>query len=176
MLTAVSLLAEDNPKNAVSFSFASSNSTIAYRRSFGAFAALVSAGYSEYTFHDIDTNYGNRNYDFHSWTAGAGLRRYLVVKNAVQVFAQADLSRSLNAQYGVIAVTGTTGCDKPRATTAALTGGVEYHLSRSISIEGAAGISGSRTVSRCTGDSFSYYDTSHSISTFRSAVALNFYF
>lgn len=176
LLVVMPLLAEDHPKNAISFSFADTSSTIAYRRSFGPFAAIVNAGYEKVAFSEVDNN-GNRfTSDMRAWTIGAGLRRYLATKDRVQPFLEADLSRSIPGEPGVAVVGVANGCDRPRDTAASLSGGVEYHVTRSISVEGAAGISASRGVSRCSSDTFSEYSASRFIGTFRSAVALNIYF
>jgi len=174
ILASVSLFAADAPKNAVSFSFTNSSSTIGYRRSFGAFAALVNAGYSKLSFSESEGDGTHGTAELHAWTLGAGLRRYLATKNALHVFAQADVSRSIAAPYAVIG--GVSECDKLRQTSGSLSGGVEYHVSRNVSLEGTAGVSAGEAVSRCTSSSFSDLSTTRSIGTFRSALTLNFYF
>jgi len=178
LLAVVPLMAQDAPKQAVSFSFANRDSTIAYRHNFGAYAGLISVGYQKFSETQIDAGTGTTStFEDAGWTVGAGIRRYLARMDQVRPYVQFDLTRSINF-FGGSAVAGTAGgqCDKPRETTALLTGGVEYHVTRAISVEGAAGVQQSRYVDRCSGPSFDYYTTSRSIGTFRSAVALNFYF
>jgi hypothetical protein len=172
------LMAEDAPKQAVSFSFGNSSSTIGYRHNFGKYAGLITAGYQKFSVTQIDSQTGTAvTGKDDGWTLGAGIRRYLARRDQVQPYVQFDLERSINF-FGTTVVTGSVSgqCDKPRTTTASLTGGVEYHVTRSISIEGAAGVQQSTYADRCSGPAFSYYTSYRSVGTFRSAVTLNFYF
>ena len=172
LLLAPHLFAAETPKNALSFAFNSSDPTIAYRRSFGMFAGLISGSYSRFSYDYSVTGAPNSKQTDHAWTLGAGLRRYLATKTALQPFVQFDISRS--APTAGTAVVGT--CGSTHFSAAWLTGGAEYHVTPSVSIEGRTGIQASRVSSRCSGSDFSVRNDSRGFSTFRSAVSLNFYF
>jgi hypothetical protein len=164
--------AADAPKNALSFSFSNSDPSISYRRSFGMFAGLISGSYAHFSYDTSQTDGPSASNSGHDWTLGVGLRRYLAAKTAVQPFVQFDIGRSVPTTSAVIGGT----CGTSHADTASLTGGAEYHFTPSISIEGRAGLAGSKFSTRCSSPEFSFHDDSRTISTFRSAVSLNFYF
>jgi hypothetical protein len=167
------LSAADASKNAVSFSFASSDNSIAYRRSFGMFAGLISAGYSSFSFDSSDSQGNHQKESDHAWTLGVGLRRYIAAKTPVHPFIQLDVSRSVPGTGGVAVG---ASCDASHFNSGTFTGGAEYHFTPSISIEARAGISATKSSERCSSTDLTFREDVRTLNTFRSAVALNFYF
>jgi hypothetical protein len=137
------------------------------------FASLISGSYSHFSYDSSATGFPDQQESANAWTLGAGLRRYLTAKTSLQPFIQLDVSRS--TPTNAVGVVG-GGCAPSHLDSGALTGGAEYHVTPSISIEGRAGIQGSSYSARCSGSDFSARTDSRTLSTFRSAVALNFYF
>lgn len=172
VLFAPHLIAADAPNNALSFTFSNADNTIAYRRSFGMFAGLISAGYSKYSYDSSDSSGNHTNNSSHVWSLGAGLRRYLAAKSQLQPFVQADFARSTP---GIVAV-GVGACGPYHNNTGTISGGAEYHVTPAISIEGRAGLSASSASTRCSSTDYSYRTDSRTLGTFRSAIGLNFYF
>jgi hypothetical protein len=169
LLIAVPAFSDDPPKQAVSFATGiTEDNSIAYRHLFGPYAGLVSLGYLHSSQHQTNSDGVNDHSTFSSWNAGVGLRRYFNRQAQVTPFLEADAKRAFPSNFS-------SGCETYNYS-GTLGGGAEYHITRALSLEGMAGVAFSRGGGRCTGEGLQSNDDFRQVSTFRSAIALSFYF
>jgi hypothetical protein len=174
LLIAFPTLAEDNPKQALSFSAGfNDNGSIAYRRLFGSYAALLNVGYEKSSFRQSNDIGLDIRQDSRFWQAGVGLRHYLSRQQQVTPFIQAEVDRSIPAGYA-------SDCPGFHTTSGTLGGGGEYHVTKAFSVEGMAGLGYNHTSQKCSATDLTgtvnYRYDSRSYGTFRSGVTINFYF
>jgi len=168
MVFALSLAAAEpeKPKQALSFSVSHDDQMVSYLRLFGANAVLFDAGYGRVTF-DASNSQGVHEKDTSQfWEAGVGFRHYLR-QEQMQPFVQADYIHGEPTNLP---------CGGAKVDTGRVGGGLEYHLSRNFAVEGYAGLVRSTTSGRCHSDTFESTTTARQFGTFRSAIAVNFYF
>jgi len=149
----------------ITFSVAQSGNDVSFRRLFGnEWAALATLGYSHGTGFAVTSTGGSVDSD--SWSLGLSGRRY---------FAAADLRpfAELGAGERWISIGDCTRVHNPFASAG---GGVEYHVAPRVSIEGSAGLSYSEFNQRCSAGGITNEFRQHSLSTFRSALSITFYF
>jgi hypothetical protein len=165
LCTATGLFAQTQThRNGVTFSVAQASNEVAFRRLFGTqWAGLASLGYDRGTVFST-ADLGSVEAD--SWGVGLAARRY---------FAPADLRPFAEAGGGV-RWTDLPGCTHIRSPFASATGGVEYKVAERVSIEGNAGLTYSSISQRCEFNGITTNFNQHSLSTFRSALSLTFYF
>lgn len=156
-------------RTVLSFATSGSAGDIEGRRTFmnGRYVAIGFFGYAQETF---DGTYGKNT--GHMTELGAGLRRNFALADQIRPFAQVDVFRSSGADTG--------GCSASPSLRYGGRGGVEYFVSPRISVEGTAGLAYGRSHVSCAGDGTitfpPYTTTTKIINTFRTALALNFYF
>jgi len=165
LFAAVDLLAQTpTHRYGVTFSVAQSSNEVAFRRLFGTqWAGLASLGYNHGT---VFSAVGSGTVTADSWSIGLAGRRY---------FAPSDL-RPFAEGGGGLRWTDLPGCPHIRSPFASATGGVEYKVAERVSIEGSAGLSYSSVSQRCEFDGIVTNYSQHSLSTFRSALSITFYF
>jgi len=102
-----------------------------------------------------------------SWALGAGVRR-VFVSEELRPFVEFDAS---------VRRTQLPGCGHISSPFGSLSGGVEYFVAKRVSIEGSAGVNYINISERCSSSDFGEirYDA-HTLSTFRSALSVTFYF
>lgn len=146
-----------------------SGGDLEYRRVFSdsRLVAIALFGYHEQSYSDGTGDH----FSAHLLDAGAGLRHNFTTADQFRPFIQGTITRSSYEQ------TASIQCDNQPYWSGAAAGGIEYFISPRFSVEGMGGLSYSRQRGRCgaTG-SGSYSFHSSQFSTFRSAVAINFYF
>ena len=161
---ATTLSAQTHPTG-LTFSVAQSGNDVAFRRLFGSqWAALATLGYSHGTAFSTAVPSGSTNADY--WSLGLSGRRYFA-PSELRPFAEAG---------GGMRWTEIAGCPRLRNPFATATGGVEYNIAPRVSIEGSAGLSYSAFSQRCEIGGVVSNFHQHSLSTFRSALSVTFYF
>jgi hypothetical protein len=151
----------------LTFSVGQSSNDVSFRRLFGnQWAALATLGYIHGSAFAVTTAGGTTEADSYSLELSG--RRY---------FAPSDLRPFVEAGGGLRWTDiDAPGCANVRSPFATASGGVEYHIAPRVSIEGTAGLSYSSFSQRCTVNGISTNFSQHSLSTFRSALSLTFYF
>ena len=163
LFTAATLSAQTH-RTGLTFSVGESSNEISFRRLFGPqWAALGSLGYSHGTIFSTP-DAGSSAVD--QWSVGLSARRY---------FAPAEL-RPFAQGGGGMRWTDLPGCAHLRSPFASATGGVEYKVAERVSIEGTAGLTYSSLSQRCEVNGVTSNFSQHSLSTFRSALSITFYF
>jgi len=166
LLAGSSLYAQDaTHRTGLTFSVGQQGNDISARRLFGnQWAALGSLGYSRGTGFGVA---GNGSVDVDSWTLTAGARRYFT-RTELRPFAEAGAG---------LRWTEVPGCSRLRNPYANVAGGVEYSIAPRVSIEGSAGLAYSEMQQRCVAmDGTEFRFNSDSLSTFRTALSVTFYF
>ena len=149
----------------ITFSVAQSGNDLSFRRLFGnEWAGLATLGYSHGN--NFIVNTAGQSSDIDTWSLGLSGRRY---------FASAELRPFAELGAGE-RWTDIGGCGHLRNPFAAATGGVEYHIAPRVSIEGSAGLSYSEFEQRCTVGGITNTFRQRSLTTFRSALSITFYF
>ena len=149
----------------ITFSVAQSGNDLSFRRLFGTqWAGLATLGYSHGNAFSATAIGASTSTD--SWQLGLSARRY---------FAPAELRPFAEIGAGERWVE-ISGCSHIRTPFATATGGVEYHIAPRVSIEGSAGLSYSQFEQQCTLAGTTNTFSQHSLSTFRSALSITFYF
>lgn len=168
VLVAATASAQTDPQThptGVTFSVAQSSNDFSFRRLFGKeWAGLATLGYSHGNSFAVAANGQSVSTD--SWSLGVSGRRYFA-PSELRPFAEAGVGERW-IDIG--------GCSKIRTPFASAGGGVEYHVAPRVSIEGSAGLSYSQFDQRCTVDGIPNNFSQHSLSTFRSALSITFYF
>ena len=164
-LAATTASAQTHPTG-LTFSVAQAGNDVSFRRLFGnQWAALATLGYSHGSAFAAAVPAG---VDTDSWSLGLTGRRY---------FAPSDLRPFVEAGGGLRWTDiESQGCGRVRSPFATASGGVEYNIAPRVSIEGTAGLSYSSFSQRCTVNGIGTNFSQHSLSTFRSALSLTFYF
>ena len=166
LLSAATLSAQTHP-NGITFGIGNSSSDIAVRHLFGnEWAALGTLGYSHGNAFAVDAS-GN-SHALTAWSLGLSARRYVKSGN-LRPFAEAGGGLRWNELGG-------TPCGSPHNPFATAGGGVEYKVAPQVSIEGSAGLSYSSFSQRCEVNGVVTRFHQNSLSTFRSALSLTFYF
>jgi hypothetical protein len=151
----------------ITFSVGQSSNDFSFRRLFGTqWAGLATLGYGHGTSFAVVSSGENASVPTDSWSLGLSGRRY---------FAPADLRPFAEVGVGE-RWTEISGCPHIRSPFASASGGVEYHIAPRVSIEGSAGLSYSQFEQRCNFNGFPTSFSQHSLSTFRSALSVTFYF
>ena len=166
LLSAATLSAQTHP-NGVTFGIGNASSDLAFRHLFGTqWAGLATLGYSYGTSFTTDVN--GESHPLTMWSLGVTARRYA---------RPGDLRPFAEAGGGVrwFNIAGTP-CGKPHNPFATAGGGVEYKVAPQVSIEGSAGLSYSSFTQRCEFDGVVTRTHQKTVSTFRSALSLTFYF
>lgn len=150
--------------------FAASNDSgdIEYRYMFhdSRLAVIALFGYSRQT--SKTTGVVTVRESTHALDLGLGLRHNFMTREQLRPFVQLDATRSSSGDScGSVFITPVWGYSG--------TGGAEYFLGRRFSVEGRAGVRYTRGSSNCAGSVFPK-SSFHEVSTFRSALAINFYF
>ena len=168
LFAAVDLAAQTpTHRNGFTFSVAQSSNEVAFRRLFGTqWAGLATLGYNRGTVFSTATETGSVNVQADSWGLGLAARRYFA-PSELRPFAEAG---------GGLRWTDFPNCSHLRSPFATATGGVEYKVAERVSIEGSAGLSYSSTSQRCEFNGIVSNFSQHSLSTFRSALSITFYF
>jgi hypothetical protein len=165
LLSAAALSAQTHP-NGITFGIGNSSSDIAVRHLFGnEWAALGTLGYSHGAIIAVDTNGGT--HPLTAWSLGLTARRY-IRPGDLRPFAEAGGGLRWSGNEGIC-----SGVHSPFATAG---GGVEYKVASQVSIEGSAGLSYSSFSQRCEFGGVVTHNHQNSLSTFRSALSLTFYF
>jgi hypothetical protein len=165
-LSAATISADTHP-NGITFGIGNSSSDIAVRHLFGnQWAGLATLGYSHGTAFYTDPS--GQSHALTAWSLGLTARRY-VKEGTLRPFAEAGAGLRYSSLGG-------TPCDNPRNPFATAGGGVEYKVAPQVSIEGSAGLDYSSFSQRCNFDGVVTRSHQNSLSTFRSALSLTFYF
>ena len=167
LLSATTLFAQDaEHRTGLTFSAGFGANDIAVRRMIGSeWAALGTLGYQRSN--AFVTTASSEPVDVDFWTLTAGARRYFAQK-PLRPFAEANLGLRL-MEF--------PGCGHLRNPYASAGGGVEYSIAPRVSIEGSAGLQYSDYNQRCTAnDGTGFRIDQHSLSTFRTALSVTFYF
>jgi hypothetical protein len=166
LLSGATLSAQTHP-NGITFGVGNASSDVAFRRLFGnQWAGLATLGYSHGNAFYTEPN--GQSHALTSWSFGLTARRY-VNEGALRPFAEAGGGLRYSSLGG-------TPCDNPRNPFASAGGGVEYKVAPQVSIEGSAGLNFSSFSQRCNFDGVVTRVHQNSLSTFRSALSLTFYF
>ena len=173
LFVAVPLFAQSEPaqseperKTGITFSVANAGGDVSFRRLLPPnWAVLGSLGYAKGTAYP--NAIGAPSADVTNWILSAGVRRYFA-SDELRPFAEASAGISW---YDL------PGCDATRSPRASAGGGVEYRVAKRVSIEGSAGLGYSKTTQRCEGfNGIEYRYEYDSLSTFRTALSVTFYF
>jgi hypothetical protein len=157
--------------NVLSFAASNSSADIEYRYMFhdSHLAAIAFLGYSEIS-SKFNSGAVNGHQSSHTLDLGAGLRHYFMPGEQLRPFVQADVIRSSSGES-------CTGIFVSPTWNYSATGGAEYFLGKRFSVEGRAGVRYQHGSSNCSGVVGGSTTTSfHVVTTFRSALAINFYF
>lgn len=168
LLAGTTFYAQDaDRRTGLTFTVGQPANDISFRRLIGSeWAALGSLGYSRGTAYGVTAG-GNEPVDIDSWTLTAAARRYFA-NDQLRPFAEAGAG---------LRMTEVPGCDHLRSPYANVSGGVEYRIAPRVSIEGSAGLSYSELQQRCTAfDGTVFRLDTDSLSTFRTALSVTFYF
>ena len=166
LLSAAPLLAQTHP-NGITFGIGNASSDIAVRHLFGnEWAALGTLGYSHGAVAVIDVS--GESHPLTSWSLGLTARRYVKGGN-LRPFAEAGGGLRWND-------IGFGSCGSTHNPFATAGGGVEYKVAPQVSIEGSAGLSYWSFSQRCEVNGVVTRVHQNSLSTFRSALSLTFYF
>lgn len=164
------------------FSFSTSTSStvfggsdIEYRHMFAdsRLAAIFFAGFGQESF--TITGSTSSHGSIHSTDLGAGLRRNFTPGEQLRPFVQVDVGRSSSGDS-----CGSISASPTWNYTAS--GGAEYFLGKRFSVEGRAGLRYARGSLNCSavgGGAVGvggFSQSERSVATFRSALAVNFYF
>jgi len=157
-------------------SFAASNSSgdIEYRYMFhdSRLAAIALLGYSEQSSKSSSSStVGNitSKSKFRTLDLGAGLRNNFMTREQLRPFVQVDVLRSSTG----------SSCHSISVSpywTYAASGGAEYFLGKRLSVEGRAGLRYAHSSSDCSLGGVTESFSARTAGTFRSALAINFYF
>ena len=129
-------------------------------------AGLGTLGYNRGTAFFVDVS-GN-SHALTAWSLGLSARRYVKGGN-LRPFAEAGGGLRWTDLGG-------TPCGTPQSPFATAGGGVEYKVAPQVSIEGSAGLSYWSFSQRCEVNGVVTRVHQNSLSTFRSALSLTFYF
>jgi opacity protein-like surface antigen len=135
-------------------------------------AAIFFAGFGQESF--TTTGSTTSHGSVHSTDLGAGLRRNFTPGEQLRPFVQFDVARSSSGDScGAISIS-------PNWNYTA-SGGAEYFLGKRFSVEGRAGVRYARGSFNCNGAAIGVgtgvsSESLRTLATFRSALAVNFYF
>lgn len=170
LLSAASAFAADvesapDHKTVLSFGGGIGSSEVEVRRTFmgGRVAAIGLLGY-------LDQSQKTPMGDFsqHTLQVGIGGRYNFALADQLRPFAQLDVSRTSGHNNNP--------CSTSPGWQYLGRGGIEYFFSRRVSVEGSAGLAYARQHETCAADTVFGSSTFTTVSTFRSGLALNFYF
>jgi hypothetical protein len=157
----------DRP-NVFSFSVASSNTSIEYRRMFrdSRLTLIAIGGYATQTAQEPAPY---KPVSTHFLQLGLGLRRNFNTAEQFRPFAQVEILRHSSASTGQ--------CGIPANWNYVASGGGEYFVAQRLSLEASAGLNYGRGGYGCFSDGTTTGMLSaKTLGTFRSAVSVNFYF
>ena len=156
-------------------SFAASNSSgdIEYRYMFhdSRLAAIALLGYSEQSSKSSSSFSSGitSQVKFRTLDLGAGLRNNFMTREQLRPFVQVDVLRSSTG----------SGCVNVFASpywNYTASGGAEYFLGKRLSVEGRAGLRYAHSSLDCSFLGVTQTFSARTVGTFRSALAINFYF
>jgi hypothetical protein len=168
IILAPCLLAQEaDHKTGVTFSVGQATGELSFRRVLTPrWAALGVLGYSTGTAYAYAPSPATQGpVDVSTWSVGLSGRRY-VSAAPIRPFLEAG---------GGIRWSEFAGCDiqHPYGTAG---GGVEYAIAPRVSIEGSTGLTYTSHSQRCTNNGVEYRYEQDSLSTFRTALSITFYF
>lgn len=129
----------------------------------GKYTALAFVGYLEEKFNDP----GGTS-SLHALNLGVQGRRNFAVSDQIRPFAFANVFRTSSSHSGP--------CSEAPNWAYGAGGGAEYFFSPRVSFEGTAGLAYGRTHETCSGDAGTFTTSTKALNTFRSGIAINFYF
>src|SRR5258708_4909560 len=158
----------------LSFAASTTSGDIEYRYMFhdSRLAAIAILGYSEQSSTSSSSSTVGSitsKSKFHMLDLGVGLRNNFMTREQLRPFVQVDVLRS----------SASSGCGSGYASpywNYSASGGAEYFLGKRLSVEGRAGLRYAHASLDCSLFGVTQTLSAHSTGTFRSALAINFYF